>query len=84
MPPSIQHLARTIAKARHGTDVHWAHYVGAAEAVYNQQAVSLHKLYGAYPAGPDYPDRAEVWNNAINAAMRALLAQPDGAQEGGE
>lgn len=81
---TLESLARTIAKARHGTDAMWANYMGAAEVVHNQQAAALHKLYGDYPAGPDYPDRAEVWNNAINAAMRALLAQPDSAQEGGE
>ena len=31
--PNIEELARTIAKARHGTDAMWANYVGAAEAV---------------------------------------------------
>lgn len=30
---TLESLARTIAKARHGTDAHWAHYVGAARAV---------------------------------------------------
>ncbi|MBZ9922161.1 hypothetical protein LB579_31240 [Mesorhizobium sp. BR1-1-7] len=30
---TLQSLARTIAKARHGTDAMWANYMGAAEAV---------------------------------------------------
>ncbi|MFC3644381.1 hypothetical protein [Aquibium oceanicum] len=31
--PNIEEIARTIAKAKHGTDAMWANYVGAAEAV---------------------------------------------------
>lgn len=37
---TIESLARTIAKARHGTDAHWANYVPSA-----RQAVQ--KLYEA-------------------------------------
>lgn len=29
---SLEHLARTIARARHGTDAMWANYMGAADA----------------------------------------------------
>ncbi|MEX0406900.1 hypothetical protein ABGN05_14645 [Aquibium sp. LZ166] len=31
--PNIEEIARTIARARHGTDAMWANYVSAAEAV---------------------------------------------------
>jgi hypothetical protein len=30
---TIESLARTIAKARHGTDAHWANYVPSAREV---------------------------------------------------
>ncbi|MBZ9973548.1 hypothetical protein LB517_28360 [Mesorhizobium sp. BR1-1-12] len=35
---TLESLARTIAKARHGTDAMWANYMGAAEAARREVA----------------------------------------------
>lgn len=64
---TIESLARTIAKARHGTDAHWANYVGAAEAVMKEIRNNL-----------DQYDTSEGF--IVAREWRTLLALPDGAQ----
>ncbi|RWO08256.1 hypothetical protein [Mesorhizobium sp.] len=43
---TLESLARTIAKARHGTDAMWANYMGAAEAVVREMAKLSDDLHG--------------------------------------
>lgn len=77
---TIESLARTIAKARHGTDAHWANYVGAAEDASRHIAeVVAGKFLHNYKHDGGYPDRSEVLDAAIRS-VTDLLAQPDGAQ----
>lgn len=63
---TIESLARTIAKARHGTDAHWANYVPSARdaLVWFVEVMEKPSFEPFYIA--DY--------------IRDLLAQPDGAQ----
>ena len=64
---TLESIARTIAKARHGTDAHWANYLPAAEAVMKEICNNL-----------DQYDTSEGF--IIAREWRAILAQPDGAQ----
>ena len=86
-------LARTIAKARHGTDAHWAHYVGAAEAVVEELQKPTHEMIMAGAKEivrvNDYREPDGDWRDgefyqdaeaAFKAMLRAIIAQPDGAQ----
>lgn len=61
---SLEALARTIAKARHGTDAMWANYMGAARAVMSvgltdvrtaEQMFSRGKLTGDELIAPPSP-----------------------------
>lgn len=63
---TIESLARTIAKARHGTDAHWANYLPSARAVLSKFADTLEKL--------------AIEPYFLADDIRDLLAQPDGAQ----
>lgn len=65
---TIESLARTIAKARHGTDAHWANYVPSALAVLATFADVLENL--------------SIEPYFLADDIRALLALSDGAQEG--
>ncbi|TPN76677.1 hypothetical protein FJ980_31385 [Mesorhizobium sp. B1-1-5] len=58
MTLSLKDLARTIAKARHGTDAMWANYMGAAEAVMNE--LRLGGQQAAVEAVDDVDDLTDV------------------------
>ncbi|TPM67430.1 hypothetical protein [Mesorhizobium sp. B2-2-1] len=68
---TLESLARTIAKARHGTDAMWANYMGAAEAAAEWSAgVARSEMM-------DADDReAGQWNAACEAIAEAFLATP--------
>ncbi len=76
MTLSLKDLARTIAKARHGTDAMWANYMGAAEAARREVVEECAEIVGdAFchdPMGQEALDETA-------AKLRALIAQPDGA-----
>ncbi|MBZ9943405.1 hypothetical protein LB533_20170 [Mesorhizobium sp. BR1-1-13] len=76
---TLESLARTIAKARHGTDAMWANYMGAARAV-----VELLRLRGgqdlAVSAAEDVEDITDI--RAIwRAAFDALITQSDDSDD---
>lgn len=78
---TLESLARTIAKARHGTDAMWANYMGAADAVVSSGPIAtliaaaqecadhLDGVTGAR-SRPD-SDSFEAVEN-VEAAIRAL------------
>lgn len=89
---TLQSLARTIAKARHGTDAMWANYMGAAEAVVKEfEAIAAgltplrDDLFIGFAADADGiedniyldPDEARI---AFRAMLRALIARRPAAQ----
>lgn len=89
---TLESLARTIAKARHGTDVMWPNYIGAAEAVVG---VFIEAGETAEPKREDlfthfYHDADGIEDNAymdpddaraaFRAMLRSIIAQPSGAQ----
>ena len=85
---TLQHLARTIAKARHGTDAMWANYMGAAEAVSELYAPQVEAATGARDSLEQImfatpTDAIPIARRAIDLIDVALLAQPDGVQQGG-
>lgn len=60
---TLESLARTIAKARHGTDAMWPNYIGAAEAVVDlvarrmdwlDEMASIREVGDAFDAEADY------------------------------
>ncbi|TPJ86987.1 MULTISPECIES: hypothetical protein [unclassified Mesorhizobium] len=82
MTISLESLARTIAKARHGTDAMWANYMGAAEAV----------VKALEAAEPNDEMMSAVWSmrtsntkesfaECYRSLIRALTAQPDSSDE---
>lgn len=80
MTLSIQQLARTIAKARHGTDAMWANYIGAAREA--QREVVEACVAVANTCALEFSSDAKRKAAAtVRARLRALLAQPDGGQE---
>lgn len=90
MTLSLESLARTIAKARHGTDAMWANYLPSARAVMEELMAAAET---AEPKQGDlfthfYLDADGMEDNAylepedarvaFRAILRALIAQPDG------
>ena len=74
---TIEALARTIAKARHGTDAHWANYVEAAKAAQREVVAACQAIVksetdsicsGAF--GMFSPSAA---GRKINAALGAIV-----------
>lgn len=79
---TLESLARTIAKARHGTDAMWANYMGAAEAAWREVAEECAltaRTYGAEVADQDNGDREGYWLN-VAAEDIARAISPDGAR----
>lgn len=70
MTLSLESLARTIAKAQHGTDAYWANYMPAARAARESVTYWIESLL------------AKQVDKAAWERVRALIAQPDGAQSG--
>lgn len=73
---TLESLARTIAKARHGTDAMWANYMGAAESARREIVEVCAKIaIRNAPATQDWADaplQAQAQRTA--AAIRALLS----------
>ncbi len=92
---TLESLARTIAKARHGTDAHWPHYVGVAEAVIAELIAAAET---AEPNKDDlfshfYRDSDGLEDNhylepeesriAFRALLRAIIASRPASSDGG-
>lgn len=80
---TLQSLARTIAKARHGTDAMWTSYMGAAEAV-AEWAASIADEYVTENKDQDNGEREGYWlacaAKELAVAYRSIIAPPSGAQ----
>lgn len=75
-----QYLARTIAKARHGTDAHWANYMSAAEAVQKLYTPTLEFYATRENWQTDWQERNPCLDDA-GARARNLLVQPEARNE---